>query len=98
MKASSIRQNPEASGTTELAGRSEVSYAYRPGVIPECRQMFYQVLRCFIVSQKILFKYYFKIPYSRGVFQIRERCFEVFFVFFLYATPLSVYYTLDKNS
>jgi len=42
MKASSIRQNPEASGTTELAGRSEVSYAYRPGVIPECRQMFYQ--------------------------------------------------------
>merc|ERR1712071_172725 len=41
-KASSIRQNPEASGTTEATGRSEVSYAYRPGVIPECRQMFYQ--------------------------------------------------------
>jgi len=40
-KTSSIRQNPETS-TTETAGRSEVSYAIRPGVIPECRQMFYQ--------------------------------------------------------
>ncbi len=45
-KTSTLRQStdPSASSASDpKAGPDEASYIYRPGMIPMCRQMFYQV-------------------------------------------------------
>lgn len=44
-KTSSIRQTADTSSTSSNAveKKGENSYVYRPGMIPQCRQMFYQV-------------------------------------------------------
>lgn len=45
-KTSTIRQPVESTTSTTTASdkKGENSYIYRPGMIPQCRQMFYQVL------------------------------------------------------
>ncbi|EFX88540.1 hypothetical protein DAPPUDRAFT_310750 [Daphnia pulex] len=55
-KTSSIRQTADTSSTSSNAveKKGENSYVYRPGMIPQCRQMFYQYLDIFVPEIKEL--------------------------------------------
>ena len=69
-KTSSIRQTADTPSTSsnQVEKKGENTYVFRPGMIPQCRQMFYQVItKLFSKFRGSFLNSHFIVPHKSSV-------------------------------